>query len=366
MNNSIVYSTKLVKKLDAKSSCRYWLGHVSQEDNQYHTYQEYWSSKKNGEESIHQCSEPILVVSKNVGRSNQTSEYNQAVSEITSLYNKKIDEGYREEGKEETIFLPMLAQKFDSKKAKFPAYVQPKLDGIRAFRLPNGTFWTRKGKQILVDVVAHLTIESDVILDGELILPPTYTFQETISAVKKNGVNSSKLEYHFYDCYDKDNPNLTFETRYELLFAIARRNENRQIERVLTTYCDSLAKFESYSFDFIEQGYEGSMYRSINGAYKVNYRSSDLLKYKEFVDAEFKIIGVIDGEGREKNCAIFTCVTNECKLFNVRPKATLLDRQEMFENKDFYIGKLYTVKYQELTDDNIPRFPVGISVRDYE
>jgi DNA ligase-1 len=31
-----------------------------------------------------------------------------------------------------------------------------------------------------------------------------------------------------------------------------------------------------------------------------------------------------------------------------------------------YYGKLLTVKYQELTSDGIPRFPVGISFRDYE
>jgi hypothetical protein len=28
------------------------------------------------------------------------------------------------------------------------------------------------------------------------------------------------------------------------------------------------------------------------------------------------------------------------------------------------VGKLLTVKYQELTDDSISRFPVGISIRD--
>jgi Flp pilus assembly protein CpaB len=31
-----------------------------------------------------------------------------------------------------------------------------------------------------------------------------------------------------------------------------------------------------------------------------------------------------------------------------------------------YIGKELTVRFQELSDDGIPRFPVGISFRDYE
>ena len=38
----------------------------------------------------------------------------------------------------------------------------------------------------------------------------------------------------------------------------------------------------------------------------------------------------------------------------------------MFEKGKSYIGKMLTVKYQELTDDGKPRFPVGINIRDYE
>jgi len=44
--------------------------------------------------------------------------------------------------------------------------------------------------------------------------------------------------------------------------------------------------------------------------------------------------------------------------------------QEKKEENVFRCRKLYskylTVKYFELTDDGIPRFPVGLAVRDYE
>ena len=30
------------------------------------------------------------------------------------------------------------------------------------------------------------------------------------------------------------------------------------------------------------------------------------------------------------------------------------------------IGKMLTVRYQGLTNGNVPRFPIGVSVRDYE
>ena len=38
----------------------------------------------------------------------------------------------------------------------------------------------------------------------------------------------------------------------------------------------------------------------------------------------------------------------------------------MFKNGDKYMGKMLTVKYQNLTDLGVPRFPVGIAFRDYE
>jgi hypothetical protein len=37
-----------------------------------------------------------------------------------------------------------------------------------------------------------------------------------------------------------------------------------------------------------------------------------------------------------------------------------------FDNAEDFMGKLLTVRYFELTNDGVPRFPVGITIRDYE
>jgi DNA ligase-1 len=50
----------------------------------------------------------------------------------------------------------------------------------------------------------------------------------------------------------------------------------------------------------------------------------------------------------------------------VRPKGTIEDRRDIFKKAQSYVGKKLTVKYQELTDDGIPRFPIGLAIRDYE
>ena len=36
----------------------------------------------------------------------------------------------------------------------------------------------------------------------------------------------------------------------------------------------------------------------------------------------------------------------------------------MFANGDAYIGKMLTVKFQELSNDKVPRFPVGLHIRE--
>jgi DNA ligase-1 len=47
-------------------------------------------------------------------------------------------------------------------------------------------------------------------------------------------------------------------------------------------------------------------------------------------------------------------------------KGTTESKKERMENVEEFYGKLLTVKYQELSADGIPRFPVGIAFRDYE
>ena len=85
-----------------------------------------------------------------------------------------------------------------------------------------------------------------------------------------------------------------------------------------------------------------------------------------YTDAEFEIVGFKSGKGQDANTIIFTCKTKDNKLFDVRPKGTLEERKEMLLNGESYLNKNLTVKFFELTDRGVPRFPVGISLRDYE
>ena len=124
-----------------------------------------------------------------------------------------------------------------------------------------------------------------------------------------------------------------------------------------------------YHDKYVEKGYEGVMCRNLNGKYKLKHRSNDLLKYKNFEDSEFKIVDAKKGTGTEEGAIVFTCENENGDRFDVRPRGEIEKRRQMFQDREKYFGKMLTVRYQNTgieEIDSLPRFPVGIEVRDYE
>ena len=140
----------------------------------------------------------------------------------------------------------------------------------------------------------------------------------------------------------------------------------RYSKLVKTEVADSVEDVKRLHVTYVSEGYEGIMLRNAGGRYAVGARSADLQKYKEFLDSEYKVVGYKEGEGLEAGCVIWLCQTAMGQQFACRPRGTREERQSLFANGPAYIGKPLTVRYQELTDEGLPRFPVGIAFRDYE
>jgi ATP-dependent DNA ligase len=318
------------------------------------------------------------------GRSN----IEQAWFEMNAKLNKKKDSGYladMEAAKTHVIMLPMLAHSFDKRKHNitYPCIVQRKFDGVRCFAMPDGRLLSRKGKEF--PHLAHLRADQDgkmlqtvATFDGELY-SDEMTFQELVGLVKRVTLKDGDeermklIKLRVYDCYLSSNPNLDFVNRTDWLSEAFRKDSS------IPSGWEIVDNFTAYHEDdiyrlqrqFIEEGYEGAMVRNHQGEYALGKRSANLQKVKTFQDGEYKIVGFDEGVGKEAGCVIWECTTgvigsNFVGFFKVRPKGTQAQRRDWFNNASQYIGKMLTVKYQELTDDGIPRFPVGISVRDYE
>jgi DNA ligase-1 len=177
---------------------------------------------------------------------------------------------------------------------------------------------------------------------------------------------TKELEYWVYDVADETK---TFQDR----FMYSNIESDGLIRRVHTLIIYDVGGLKLLHDVDVANGFEGEMVRNLLGMYVFNYRSNDLQKYKEFEEEEFEIVGAKCATGTQEGCVIWTCVTKEGREFDAVPKGTLPDRQYKYINREKYFGKLLTVRYSELSEDNIPIGnpvggiePHGEAIRDYE
>jgi len=311
------------------------------------------------------------VTTNNSGR----SLIEQAKLEAKSRYEKKIHSGYVEKDEVRILPTPMLANKFDKyRNIKFPVYVQVKIDGVRSLIYRKGDKIIMKSRQLHDQVLNDKyfyniryclrNIPELVILDGELY-NPTLTFEQLISAVRVLGDNHDKLRYYMFDIIVLDKPNMTFKDRYKILLDIYSSIDNRYIYLLHNNVADNIDDIESYYNQSLQLGYEGVMIRDPEGVY-INRRCRYLLKYKPFIDEEGTVIGVEDCRGNEKGLAKLIIKDDNGNIFTVRPEGSFENRRLWLNNPSLIIGKRYTYRYFERTNNGIPRFPVGIGIRDYE
>jgi DNA ligase-1 len=327
------------------------------------------------------------VAGKNAGKANATTDEEQAEKEAESKRAKKRDRGgYSESIPEDKPMMPMLALTHDKHghKIKYPAYVQPKLDGIRCFVHVDGesvTLKSRTGKEFtsldhIADAVRELVSVmgksvGSFILDGELYNHQfKEDFQGLVSAIKRDkpSENTHLVQFHCYDYVAEDRD---FKDRIDELYHMGWwLSEVSTIQIVPTFPVENLDEVVEQNSLWLEDGYEGSMIRNSKGGYQPNRRSPDLQKYKSFMDAEFEIVGAVENKGKMEGQCTFTCVTEDGTEFGCKPMGDESQREQYWI--DFQAGKLtgkmLTVKFFEWTtsENPVPRFPVGVIVRDYE
>lgn len=336
-----------------------------------------------------QVTTDIIGEGKNAGRANATSAEQQAQAEAKSSWTKKLKKGYvisieaAEAGERDAIITggidPMLAHKYsvngvltkDAKKIKFPAFGQPKMDGIRCIAIKkNGktTLWTRSRKPILS--VPHIVAAidaipiSDMTLDGELY---NHDYRQDFDTIIELVRPDEPVEGHevvqlwLYDVVIEGQP---FRERTKWLKA--NIPASHPLVLVETHTVASAADAEAFKILMLEHGFEGSMLRNADSPY-IFKRSYDLQKCKDMIDGEFKIVDFEEGSGRLMgHVGSFWCVTDTGIRFKAKPKGKTENLRKYFLDHSLWKGKVLTVQYQGLTPDGSLRFPVGKGIRDYE
>lgn len=319
---------------------------------------------------------PIICKGKNIGRSNETTPERQAELEAAAKWKKKFDSGYSEnpEDTEDKFFQVMLAHNYEDYKEKliYPVWIQPKLDGIRCIAQKDG-LWSRNGKLFIsvphiYNGLKHIfEQDSSVIFDGELYTDKLKNDFNTISSlVKKTKPTQDDLEISTrtiqYWVYDLPNDKV-FSERFKNLEQILPKNE---IFVLVPTYqVNNETELNNYYEKFIEVGYEGMIVR-VNVQY-INKRTKYLLKRKDFIDDDYKILDIQEGVGNRSGTAgRFILQLPNGETFHSNIKGHFGYLKELLINKKEYIGKIATVKYFNLTPAGVPRFPYVIKIRDYE
>jgi ATP-dependent DNA ligase len=358
---------------------------------------------------------------KNLGKSNATNPRQQAILEAERDWAKKMKQGYKptpmlpkkklvrvakleeqntkdipEEPKqsESKLLKPMLALELDLDKPniKYPVYIQPKLDGVRCLIYLNScgqlVFQSRQNTiyEPFEHLVAGLTTlfsnfadNKELVIDGELYIHGA-AFEKITSIVrraKSKHPEVSTIKYHIYDCFysgdegsNKAKNSIGYGERYETLKRAFDKNNFQNLVLVETKVAKDMGEIEGFHtyYTKLSSPYEGIMIRNKDSPYKQQGRSKDLLKYKKFHDDEFVVIGHHEGTGAHKGTPIFECQSKAKvgKTFSVTMHGTIDSRKQMLDNVKGYYGKLLTVKYQEISAEGAPRFPVGICFRDYE
>lgn len=339
-----------------------------------------------------QTTTDVVRKGKNLGRTNATTPVTQARAEAKSQWEKKLKSGYvrvlsdAQSGAVDTQFIEggvevMLAQKFSQhgNKISYPAFVQPKLDGVRCVAILDAgvcTLWTRTRKPITgVPHIARAIEEqfsdrhrpgyaswSTLVLDGELYQHDYKDkFEQIVSFVRQRDPKPGHkvVEYHVYDVIEEGD---MFAAR---TWTVDELNLRAPLVQVVTTEVGSLDEVLSVDTEHRRAGYEGTIVREAAAMYEPG-RSMGLQKIKQFDDAEFEVTGVQPGRGRMSDCAIFTCSTTNGATFTCKMEGALDTLKPYLANPDMVIGKMLTVRYQGLTNGGVPRFPIGVSVRDYE
>ena len=276
---------------------------------------------------------------------------------------------------------PMLAKVYGGKYDESYKFIQPKLDGIRCnCFMKDGDVIALSKNNHEFKQIRHITDSlSDILskypslhLDGELYNHTFHdNFEELVSLIRKEKEQpkdvvemiSKYVEYHIYDLWDDNNPDLTFSERNAIINDICSNIPHVVI--VPTYQINNSEDIYKYLNLFLGDGYEGAIIR-LDSVYE-HKRSSNLLKYKLFSDDEFEILDIECGNGKLSDVAGYCWIRLSDELScKCNIKGSMSFKRDLLCNKDKYIGKMGTVTYFGKTNSGKLRFPYLKCIRDYE
>ena len=311
------------------------------------------------------------IITKNVILGVDTKTVNKVMSNLIPTFNVMLANKYFDkpeiiEGKEFAI--------------------TTKIDGMRCIMLKesgNVTFWSRQGQKIdgLVDLEEEAKYFPDnLCLDGELIAdvgnPDTY--KDTMKRARNKDAEKHGLKMMVFDCmsaeeFRNQHANNAYHKRRDLLDCVFNGtwfiHDFKYFEKLPILYQGTdTSKIIELLEEQTSKGEEGVMINVCDAAYEFK-RTNQLLKVKKFQDTEVKVVGFQEGTNKYAGTLGALVCEYKCSTVDVGSGFSDALRDEIWANKDAWLGKIITVKYFEETYSSatgLPslRFPVFIRVRE--
>lgn len=286
-------------------------------------------------------------------------------------------------------FKPMLAGVLTA--SSFPYLVSPKLDGIRCIIKDNKVL-SRTLKPIpnlyIQPVLSALDLDG---LDGELIVgEPTdpAAFKNSTSFVMSRDKVGNDWAFWVFD--DFTNPTVCFTDRFGMAHDRVIALGNPHVKIVPHTYISNQTQLDKIELLYLELGFEGVMLRDPMGTYKYGRstsRENTLLKLKRFKDDEAVIIGfdeLMTNENSKTTNELGDSVRSSHQknmlpantlgsltvrgeagiIFSIGSGFTMEEREDIWSNREYYLGRQVKYKYFEIGEYEKPRFPIFLGHRD--
>jgi len=291
------------------------------------------------------------------------------------------------------IIKPMLAGKIvDVNKLEYPLIATPKVDGIRCLKI-NGQALSRTFKPIPNEYIRETLkalLPEDA--DGELFVDAS--FQKTTSSIMSMAGTPSFI-FCMFDLVlgDLKTPYVERLENISLWLRGANDEQKKYIKPLQHKWINSFDELMNYETICLAEGFEGVMVRSPDSPYKCGRSTAKegyLLKLKRFADSEAIVLGFEEMQGNQNaveqdnfgltkrsTCKAGMVGKNTLGKFLVKDLKTDVEfsvgtgqgltqelRQQIWDNREAYLGQTVKYKYQAQGVKDKPRCPVWLGFRD--
>lgn len=265
-------------------------------------------------------------------------------------------------------------------------FISQKLNGTRCAFVGDKCM-TRQGKEYigLQHIIEDLQelVGSNMFVDGELVyknkegLSDSEAFQKGTGIAMSKDEDKSDLKLVVFDIFPLDEfwNGQSKETYSERLlnYILPLRNKvtSNHFENVsvVPMFYDGYDHTEIWSWlDYAENNDMEGVIINLDTPYECK-RSKNLIKVKKFYTYDLEVVGVEEGDGRNKGTLGALVVKYKDNTVNVGSGFTDEERKNFWEKREDIIGRVIEVKYKEITTDKKTgleslQFPVFCGLRE--